>query len=126
MIVDAGVLVSVDRGDRAALSFRIAAERAGHDLHTTAPVVAQVWRSGSQQARLASFLKTVTIHPFDELDGRRVGEILGAAGTTDTTDAHLVVTAAHLGLGIVTGDTADIELLAACLPTAGPLVQRWP
>lgn len=126
MIVDAGVLVSVDRGDRAALSFRTAAERAGQDLHTTAPVVAQVWRSGSRQARLAGFLKTLTIHPFDDLDGRRVGEILGSAGTSDTTDAHLVVTAAHLGLGIVTGDTGDIELLAACLPAPAPDVHSWP
>lgn len=126
MIVDAGVLVSVDRGDRAALSFRTAAERAGQDLHTTAPVVAQVWRRGSRQARLAGFLKTVTIHSFDDLDGRRVGEILGSAGTSDTTDAHLVVTAAHLGLGIVTGDTEDIELLAACLPTPAPAVYSWP
>lgn len=125
-MIDAGVLVSVDRGDRAALSFRIAAERAGRDLHTTAPVVAQVWRSGSRQARLAGFLKTVAIHPFDEIDGRRVGEILGSAGTTDTTDAHLVVTAAHLGLGIVTGDTQDIEHLVACLPTEGPMVRSWP
>ena len=126
MILDAGVLVSVDRGDRAALSFRIAAERAGQELHTTAPVVAQVWQSGPRQARLASFLKTVTVHPFDELDGRRVGEVLGTAGTSDSTDAHLVVTAAHLGLGIVTGDTADIERLVACLPTAGPPVRSWP
>jgi len=126
MILDAGVLISVDRDDRAALSFRTAAERAGRDLHTTAPVVAQVWRSGSRQARLAGFLKTVLIHPFDELDGRRVGEILGSAGTRDTTHPHLVVTAAHLGLGIMTGDTDDIELLAACLPTPAPAVHSWP
>ena len=125
-MIDAGVLVSVDRGDQAALSFRTAAERAGQDLHTTAPVVAQVWRNGTTQARLSHFLKTVSVHPFDDVDGRRVGEILGRSGTTDSTDAHLVVTAFNLGLDIVTGDLQDIQALTASLPNSRPTVHTWP
>ncbi len=124
-MLDAGVLVSVDRGEQAALSFRTAAERAGHELHTTAPAVAQVWRNGTTQERLSQFLKTVTIHPFDEIDGRRVGETLGRVGTADSTDAHLVVTALNLGLDIVTGDPQDIGTLAASLPSPGPTVHTW-
>lgn len=126
MMIDAGVLVSVDRGDRAALSFRTAAERSSHELHTTAPVVAQVWRDGSSQARLARFLKTVTIHQFDEIDGRRVGEMLGRTGTTDLADAHLVVTAISLGLDIVTGDPREIQALSNVVPNSSPTVHTWP
>jgi len=125
-MIDAGILVSVDRGDQAALSFRAAAELAGQELHTTAPVVAQVWRNGSTQARLSQFLKTVTVHPFDEIDGRRVGEMLGRGGSADSTDAHLVVTALNLGLDILTGDPNDITTLAASLPSTRPAVHHWP
>lgn len=125
-MVDAGVLVAVDRGDQTALSFRTAAERSGRELHTTAPVVAQVWRNGSTQARLSHFLKTITVHDFDEIDGRRVGEMLGRSGTADIAGAHLVVTAASLGLDIVTGDTKDISLLTESLAHVRPIVHSWP
>lgn len=126
MILDAGVLVSADRGETAALSFRVAAERAGRELHTTAPVVAQVWRGGPSQARLARFIKSLTVHEFDEIDGRRVGEMLGRTGTADVTDAHLVVTAANLGMDIVTGDRGDIGALVDALPSGRPAVRSWP
>ena len=73
MILDAGVLVAVDRGERAAQSFLAASLGAGAVLRTTAPVVAQVWRDGSRQARLARFLETVEAHDFTLADARLVG-----------------------------------------------------
>jgi len=69
--------------------------------------------------------RTLTIHDFDSVDGRRVGEMLGRTGTTDVTDAHLVVAAASLGLDIVTGDPADIERLAGSLVHPQPTVRSW-
>ena len=45
MIVDAGFLIAVDRGERAAHTFLAAAVRSRTALHTTEPVVAQVWRN---------------------------------------------------------------------------------
>lgn len=124
MILDAGVLVSVDRGEPAAREFLTAAVRAGVDLHTSHPVVAQVWRSSRTQVRLARCLSACTVHPFD--DGRVVGSLLGRSGTTDVVDAHLVALAARLGDDILTGDADDLTAVAAVLGEHRPRVHAWP
>ena len=124
MILDAGFLISIDRSERSARTFLIAAERAGSSLHTTHPVVAQVWRDGSSQARLASFLKSVTVHAFD--DARPVGRLLALANTSDVVDAHLAICALRLGHDILTSDPDDFSLLTAPLGPAAPTVHLWP
>lgn len=125
MILDAGVLVSVDRGERAAQAFMTAAHRRGTPLVTTEAVIAQVWRAGPRQARLAKFLSAIDVHPLD--DGRAVGALLGRAGGSDVVDAHLVVVAVALQQPILTGDISDLETLAASVPAPRrPQVLRWP
>jgi hypothetical protein len=124
VILDAGFLVSVDRGERAAQEFLHAALRRGTPLNTSHAVVAQVWRNGSRQARLARFLSTITIHPL--ADGRSVGAILARSGTADVVDAHLVAVAVELSEPILTGDVSDIETLVGSLPNARPRIYRWP
>lgn len=123
MILDAGFLVSVDRGEPGARAFLTAAVRRGTPLHTTEPVVAQVWRSGSRQARLARFLAGVSVHPLD--DGRQVGAVLSRSGTADVVDAHLVTVAIRLAEPILTGDVRDLDLLVASLPDRRPQVLLW-
>ena len=61
MILDAGVLISVDRGEQSARELLTAAARSGTELHTSHPVVAQVWHASSRQARLAKFLSACTV-----------------------------------------------------------------
>ncbi|MEZ5376800.1 MAG: hypothetical protein R2733_09850 [Acidimicrobiales bacterium] len=124
MILDAGFLISVDRSERAAHTFLTAASRSGTTLHTTQPVVAQVWRSGPRQARLAAFLKTIEIHPLD--DGRPIGQLLARTSTSDVVDAHVVLTAVRLGHDILTGDPNDLERLSAVLGAAAPTIHTWP
>ena len=124
MILDAGFLISVDRSERAARVFLTAAARSETALHTTHPVVAQVWRQGSRQSRLAAFLKSITIHPLD--DGRAVGKLLARTRTADVVDAHLVITAARLNHDILTGDPRDLATLAEALGPASPTIQVWP
>lgn len=124
MILDAGFLVSVDRGERSAQEFLHAALQRRTPLNTTHPVVAQVWRNGSRQARLARFLTTINIHPLD--DGRAVGALLARSATADVVDAHLVTVAVEFAEPILTGDIADIEALVNLLPNARPRIHRWP
>ncbi len=124
MILDAGCLISIDRSERAARAFLHAASRSETALHTTHPVVAQVWRNGSRQARLAAFLETITIHPLD--DGRPVGQLLAQTQTSDVVDAHVVITAVRLGHDILTGDPDDLTMLSAVLGPASPTVHTWP
>jgi predicted nucleic acid-binding protein len=124
VILDAGFLVSVDRGERSAQEFLHAALQRHTTLSTTDPIVAQVWRNGVRQARLARFLTTITIHPFD--NGRAVGAILARSQTADVVDAHLVAVAVEHAEPILTGDFSDIEGLIASLPSDHPRVHRWP
>ena len=124
MILDAGFLISVDRSERAAHAFLAAASRSEVALQTTHPVVAQAWRAGSRQARLAAFLKTIVIHPLD--DGRPVGQLLAQTKTSDVVDAHVVITAVRLGHDILTGDPDDLTTLSAVLGPAAPTVHSWP
>lgn len=124
MILDAGFLISVDRNERAAQEFLAAAQRQKTALHTTDPVVAQVWRNGARQARLAKFLAALTIHPFD--DGREVGELLTRSRTSDVVDAQLVLLALRISDAVLTGDTEDLTALTSALPTNRPTVYQWP
>ena len=124
MILDAGVLISADRGEQSAREFLTAAARAGAELHTSEPVVAQVWRSPSRQARLATLLSACTVHPF--ADGQTVGRLLGRSGSTDVVDAHLVALAVQLGDDILTGDPEDLSAVADQLGEHRPTVHAWP
>ncbi len=124
MILDAGFLISVDRGDRAAQEFLTAALVHTTPLTTTHPVIAQVWRDGARQARLARFLQSVTTVAFD--DGPEIGSLLARSGTSDVVDAHLIMLAVRRSEPILTGDMRDMELLATSLAERRPTLFRWP
>ncbi len=124
MILDTGFLIAVDRGERAAQEFLTAALAHETPLTTSHPVVAQVWRDGARQARLARFLQSVIVVAFD--DGPEVGNLLARSGTTDVVDAHLVVVAVRRSEPILTGDVHDLESLIAALPERRPNLLIWP
>jgi hypothetical protein len=124
LVLDAGFLISVDRGERSAQEFLTAVLRAGTHLSTTHPVVAQVWRDGARQARLARFLRSVVVLPFHE--GPEVGQLLARANTSDVVDAHLVIVAARRSEPILTGDAQDLDTLVRALSGRRPDVLHWP
>lgn len=81
------------------------------ELHSSAIVVAQVWRAPrGRQALLAPLLRGVDVRPVDDEAGRVAGVLVGRAGTTDPIDAALVLVA-HSGDRILTSDPRDIRLL---------------
>ena len=124
MILDAGFLISVDRDEDSARSLVTAFSRRRVALHSTDPVVAQVWRIGARQARLAAFLKTIEVYPLD--DGKAVGLLLAQSGTKDVVDAHLVVLAVRLRVPVLTGDEADLKILADAFLVNRPVIEVWP
>jgi len=112
MILDAGALIAVSRNDRAMIARLVAAEQDGDELTTHPLVVAQVWRDHrGRQASLARLLRGVAIIPIDDQLGRRCGELLGKARTSDPIDAAVVLIATE-GESIVTSDPDDINHLA--------------
>lgn len=112
MIIDAGPLIIDGEtvNSRLWALIKRSAER-GEELHTTHPVLAQVWREPARQANLARALRYFDVHALDE--SVAVGRRLAATKTSDVVDAHLAVVAESLGTFILTSDSGDMSKLNA-------------
>jgi len=97
LVLDAAAFIAVERDDRSMIARLRVAQLHGHELRTSAIVIAQVWRSpGGKQARLARLLPAVDVRSVD-----------------DPIDATVVLIASS-GDRILTSDPADIAHLASC------------
>jgi hypothetical protein len=112
LVLDAGALMAVERGDRTVIALLKNELLAGRVPITHGGIVGQVWRGGSgRQARLARLLTGLDVAAVDGLLGRRAGVLLGRARTADVVDAALVLLAAE-GDSILTSDPVDVSRLA--------------
>ena len=112
LVLDAGALVAVERGDRDTVALLKAELLAGRAPLTHGGVVGQVWRGGAgRQANLARLLPALEIVPLDDALGRRAGVLLGRARTADVVDAAVVLLAVDGDL-ILTSDPRDLRALA--------------
>ena len=112
IVVDAGALLAVERGDREMVAIIKSERIAGRAPLTHGGIIGQVWRGrGPRQALLVKALAAVDVRPLDERLGRAAGELLAAAKRRDAFDAALVVLAAD-GDYLITSDPDDIEPLA--------------
>ena len=112
---DAGALVAADRGERKMWDRHRALLKLRQVPTVPAPVVAQGWRGGSRQARLARFLVGCNVERLDDDQARRVGELLAKAARTDVVDATVVEGALRRSDVVVTSDPQDLHLLAAAV-----------
>ncbi len=115
VVYDAGVLIAAEHDDRAVWADHRARLEFGIAPLTTAPVVAQVSRSG-RQAQLHRFLRGCDIVAFTTSQAHAVGALLGAAGATDVVDGHVVLVAGSSSTGVLTSDPEDLAALADHLP----------
>ena len=118
VVVDAGVLIALGRGDAALRRQVEAIIDEGFDVTVPAVVVAEVIRGGPRDAPVNQFLKSVDVDDVDEGIARRAGALLAAAGSDQTIDAIVVATAAAHSTDVVpcvvfTRDPADLTNLAA-------------
>ena len=112
-ILDAGVLIAHERGDRSPAAWLDRAAREGVDVAVTAPTIAEVWREGSRQARLARLLNVCRIIDCDGQLARSGGEILARARSHETLDAIVVAAAVLVGGVVLTDDLSDLRPLGA-------------
>jgi hypothetical protein len=113
LVLDAGALVAVERGEREVLALIKQELRDGRAPRTHGGVVGQVWRGGTgRQAILARLLPGLDVLPLDVELGRRAGMLLGRAKRADVIDAAVVLLAAD-GDIILTSDPEDLRALAA-------------
>lgn len=87
---------------------------AGEAFDVPAGVLAQVWRGGPRQARLAKVLNSaeVTVPPLDHHIARLVGEVCARTGATDVVDVHVAVHARAHRQAIVTSDPDDFAAIS--------------
>jgi predicted nucleic acid-binding protein len=111
--LDAGALIALDRGQPRVVHLLDRVIAAGGTVEIPAPVIAQVWRDGSRQARLARLLgaSDVVLVDLDAEMARAVGVLCGAVGVADVVDGHVALHARRRDLAVLTSDPDDIARL---------------
>jgi predicted nucleic acid-binding protein len=119
VVLDAGALIALERGNRAVQALLERITRGGTKVLVPAGVVAEVWRDGARQARVAKLLAAAEceVVPFDGQRARMAGVMLGIAGADDVVDASVVVCARERGAAVpvVTSDPDDLRALDGTL-----------
>ena len=118
LVLDAGALIAVERGDRDTAAVIEVARQDHRTVVVPAGVVGQVWRGGGRQVRLARLLnaRDVLVEPLSDAGARAAGVLCGTAGTTDVIDASVVLTARRHEATVVSSDRADLEVLDPTIP----------
>lgn len=110
-VLDSGALIAFDRNDRRAVAIVARALEHGDPLVVPAGVVAQVWRDGRMQVRLARLLGSpiCEVVPLDDVFARSVGQLVGMTQVTDVVDVSVALTARMRELNLVTSDPDDMR-----------------
>jgi predicted nucleic acid-binding protein len=113
-VLDTGALIAFERGERAMVALVARAMELGLRFQVPAGVVAQAWRSGRKQARLAQLLNSalVQVVPLDDAQARAAGQLCGVTKTRDVIDASVVLLARARSVCVVTSDVDDLTRLA--------------
>jgi hypothetical protein len=115
--LDAGGLVALDRDDRRVVVLLARARETAARVTVPASVLAQAIRRPERQVRLARLIRQPTTDVIDlgRVDASHIGRLLGASGTSDIADAHVVICARRADQPVVTSDPGDLRQLDPAL-----------
>ncbi|HEY5260865.1 MAG TPA: PIN domain-containing protein [Solirubrobacteraceae bacterium] len=118
LVLDAGALIAVERGDRATAALIEVGRQDGRGIIVPAGVIAQTWRIGPRQVRVARLLNAneVSVEPLTDAAARASGVLCGTADTTDVVDASVVIVARRYKATVISADRADLLRLDRTLP----------
>jgi len=113
VVLDAGALIAIEKGDRKVLALCKVATFDGVSIVVPAGVVGQVWRDGARQVRIARLVAAdgTIVEALDLEVAKLAGTYCGRSGTKDVVDATVVVAARQHHAKVVTSDQADLERL---------------
>jgi hypothetical protein len=112
LVLDTGALVGLERNDRTMWRRLKSALLMGQVPITHGGVIGQAWRGhGPRSALLAKALSGIDVRAIDNDLGKRAGELLARAKTTDVIDAALVLIASDHDT-LLTSDPTDMKRLA--------------
>jgi len=110
---DTGALVAADRNDRKMWALHAGYLREEVVPVVPAPVLAQAWRGGARQARVARLLQVCDVEPLGEALAKDVGVLAGKAKHDDVVDVVVVEGAIRRGDAVVTSDAGHVRKIAA-------------
>lgn len=113
MVLDAGAVFAIARGNGDARAALHRARYEGFSVVIPTPVVAQVHRGGRDRARIDRVLNAVdAVVPTSEPVARLAGELQASAGSSDAIDAIVAAEAiVSAPAVIITSDAEDMRRL---------------
>jgi len=120
--LDTGALIALESGSRKMAVLVEEALASGAEVAIPASVVAQAWRGGAGQARIARLLRAsiTSIVPLDQRQALRVGARCTASGVTDVIDVSVALCARDRGHAVITSDPGDIRAADPSLTVLTP------
>jgi len=120
--LDTGALIALEAGSKRMAVLVEEALAHNTELAVPAGVVAQAWRGGGRQARIARLLRAsvTTIVPLDRKLALRVGARCAASGSADVIDVSVAVCARDRSQPVVTSDPGDIGKIDPSLTLLSP------
>ena len=111
LTLDTGALLALERGDPRVRALLRRAIETGMALDVPAGVVAQAWRGGPRQARVARLLSdpAVEVVPLDDITARAVGIMCARSGHADIVDVHVALQARKAAHAVATSDPGDLH-----------------
>ena len=122
LTLDTGALIALEADSRR-MALRVEqAVASGAELAIPAGVVAQAWRGGARQVRIAKLLqlKVTSVVALDTKLALRVGAMCAATGAADVVDASVALCARERGHSVITSDPADIAAIDPALTLIRP------
>jgi hypothetical protein len=121
LTLDAGALIAVEGADRRVGALLRRAFERGARVFVPAGALAQVWRRGPRQARLALLLEdpAVSVETLDEEMAKAAGELCGRRGADDVIDATVALTGRRYSSVVLTSDPEDLRRLDPGLEVVG-------
>ena len=120
--LDTGALIALESGNRRMAVLVEEAVASGAELAIPAGVVAQAWRGGAGQARIARLMRAsvTSVIALDRRLALRVGVRCGATAVTDVIDVSVALCARDRGHRVISSDPGDIRAADPSLTVLSP------
>ena len=110
---DAGALIAIERRSRRMQALLEEIDRRDWQVAVPAGAVAQVWRGGPRQARIAALLsdERTQVVSLDDPIARAVGLLCGRSAHADVVDVSVALCARQRNMHVVTSDPEDLRAI---------------
>ena len=128
LVLDAGALIQVDRGNRYVLSVIETAFDKDEAVDVPTGVIGQAWRNPDRQVLLSRTLKRCNEVDLDGATARAGGQLCGRTATSDVIDASVALAVAYARrsgeeVTLLTSDSDELGILLSVLDTQAGIIE---